>query len=74
MDKVVEATEFDAAITNLLGDSLTLPPTTVPDIVHAQGNEANPQGGDFKPYLDDDEIPAFVSQSNILDAAGKPIL
>ena len=54
MDKVVEATEFDAAITNLLGDSLTLPPTTVPDIVHAQGNEASPKGGDFGPYLDDE--------------------
>ena len=74
MDKVVEATEFDEAITNLLGDSLNLPPMTVPDIVHAQGNEANPQGGEFDPHLDDDEIPAFVPQPNILNAAGKPIL
>ena len=62
------------AITNRIGNSFTLPPTTAPDIVHAQGNKANPQGGDFEPYLDDEETPAFLSQSDILYAAGKPIL
>ena len=67
-------TEFDVPITNRIGNAFTLPPTIDPDIVHAQGNEANPQGGDFDPYLDDDEIPEFVPQPNILNAAGKPIL
>ena len=67
-------TEFDADTKNSLGNSFTLPPTTAPDIVHERGNEANPQGGDFEPYLDDEETPAFVPQSDILDAAGKPFL
>ena len=67
-------TEFDVPITNRIGNAFTLPPTIDPDIVHAQGNEANPQGGDFKTYLDDEETPAFVPQANILDAAGKTIL
>ena len=47
-------TGFDAAITNRLGNSFTLPPITAPDIVYTQGNKANPQGGDFENYLDDE--------------------
>ena len=47
-------TDFDTAITNLLGKSFTLQPTTAPDIVHAQGNKASPKGGDFGTYLDDE--------------------
>ena len=50
-------TEFDTAVPNRLGKSFTLPPTTASDIVCARGNEANPQGGDFDPYLDDEETP-----------------
>ena len=67
-------TEFDAYITKRLGDSFTLPPTTAPDIAHARGNEANTQGGEFEPYLDDEETPEFLPQAKILDVAGKPIL
>ena len=69
-----KCTEFDAAITNHLGDLFTLPATTDPGIFHAQGNKANPQGGNFEPYLDDEETPEFVPQVKILDTAGKPIL
>ena len=67
-------TEFDAALTNRLGDSFNLPSMTAPDIVHARCNKANTQGGEFDTYLDGDETPAFVFQANILDAAGNPIL
>ena len=66
-------TEFYASIINRLVDSFALPPTTAPDIAHARGNEVNPRGDYFEPYLDDEETPAFVPQSDILDASGKPI-
>ena len=59
-------------ITKRLGYSFTLTPTTAPDIVHAQGNKASPQGGNFDPYLYDEETPAFVPQADILDAADRP--
>ena len=70
----LKLTEFDAAITNRLGESFTLPPMTVPDILYSLDNKSNPHGGDFETYLDDDETPAFLPQANILDASGKPIL
>ena len=70
----LKRTEFDATLTNRLGNSFTLPPTTYHDIVHTPGKKANPQGGDFDPYMDDQEPSAFETQADILDSAGNPIL